>query len=82
MLREAWVHGVIDENTLVWGQGLIDWLPARNIRTLIPQIRTLEVQLATAIKKAFVLRPALKAARRLRAEARPEGETEQVWRMY
>ena len=36
------VHGVIDENTLVWGQGLMDWLPVRNVRTLVPQIRTPE----------------------------------------
>ena len=36
------VQGVIDENTLVWGQGLQDWLPVRNIRTLVPQIRTPE----------------------------------------
>lgn len=42
VMREAWVHGVIDENTLVWGQGLADWLPVRNVRTLVPQIRTLE----------------------------------------
>ncbi len=42
VLREAWVNGIIDENTLIWGQGLIDWLPAKNIRTLIPQIRTPE----------------------------------------
>ncbi len=42
VLRECWVHGVIDENTLVWGQGLMDWLPVRNVRTLVPQIRTVE----------------------------------------
>jgi len=36
------VNGVIDENTLVWGQGLADWLPVRNVRTLVPQIRTVE----------------------------------------
>lgn len=42
VLRECWVHGVIDEHTLVWGQGLMDWLPVRNVRTLVPQIRTLE----------------------------------------
>lgn len=42
VLREAWVHGVVDENTLVWGQGLADWLPIRNVRTLVPQIRTVE----------------------------------------
>ena len=42
VLRECWVQGVIDEHTLVWGQGLGDWLPVRNIRTLVPQIRTFE----------------------------------------
>jgi hypothetical protein len=36
------VAGVIDEDTLVWGHGLGDWLPIRNVRTLVPQIRTLE----------------------------------------
>ena len=42
VLREAWVQGIVDENTLVWGSGLIDWLPIRNVRTLVPQIRTVE----------------------------------------
>ncbi len=42
VLRECWVHGVIDEHTLIWGQGLMDWLPVRNVRTLVPQIRTVE----------------------------------------
>lgn len=42
VLRSCWTHGVIDENTLVWGQGLADWLPVRNVRTLVPQIRTVE----------------------------------------
>ena len=41
-LRQAWVAGVIDEDTLVWGHGLMDWLPIRNVRTLVPQIRTPE----------------------------------------
>lgn len=51
VLKEAWVHGVIDETTLVWGQGLQDWLPVRNVRTLVPQIRTAEVRLATWVKR-------------------------------
>ena len=41
-LREAWVHGLIDHNTQVWGQGLIDFLPIKNVRTLEGQIRTPE----------------------------------------
>ena len=36
------MHGVIDDGTLVWGQGLMDWLPVKNVRTLVPQIRTFE----------------------------------------
>jgi GH35 family endo-1,4-beta-xylanase len=42
VLREAWTQGVIDEHTLIWGQGLADWLPIKNVRTLVPQIRTVE----------------------------------------
>lgn len=80
ILREAWIHGVVDEHTLVWGPGLMDWLPVRNVRTLVPQIRTVEVQLATWVKRTFVLGPALKKVRRMRAEARPEVPTEQIVR--
>ncbi len=36
------VQGCIDENTLVWGQGLYDWLPAKNVKLLLPMIRTPE----------------------------------------
>lgn len=36
------MQGVIDQNTLIWGQGLADFIPVRNVRTLIPQIRTVE----------------------------------------
>lgn len=82
VLREAWTQGVIDENTLVWGQGLADWLPARNVRTLVPQIRTVEVQLATWIKKTFALKPALDRARKERAEQRGGQKTSQVDTMY
>ena len=55
MLREAWCSGVIDENTLVWGQGLGDWLPVKNVRTLIPQIRTLEGRGYASLLPKFVV---------------------------
>ena len=42
VMRHCWMNGIIDENTLVWGQGLVDWLPVRNVRTLVPHIRTVE----------------------------------------
>jgi hypothetical protein len=72
VLREAWTQGVIDEHTLIWGQGLADWLPIKNVRTLVPQIRTVEVQIATWVKKQFALKPALAHARKERAEQRAQ----------
>lgn len=57
------MHGVIDDGTLVWGQGLIDWLPVKNVRTLVPQIRTVE-----GIRHALPSQHALQA---VRAEAHP-----------
>lgn len=81
VLKECWVHGIIGEETLVWGQGLHDFLPVRNIRTLIPQIRTLEVQAATWVKRTFALKPALNQIRKERAEHR-QGQSNQVDTMY
>ena len=49
VLRNCWSNGVVDENTLVWGQGLADWLPMKNVRMLIPQIRTPEGELASEV---------------------------------
>ncbi|GAB4818254.1 hypothetical protein N2152v2_005300 [Parachlorella kessleri] len=82
VLKEAWVNGVIDSNTLIWGQGLADFIPIRNVRTLVPQIRTVEVQLATWVKKQFALKPALSQSRKERAEQRPGTRTTQVDTMF
>jgi hypothetical protein len=43
------LQGVVDENTLVWGQGLIDWLPMRNVKLLVAQVRTPEGECATGL---------------------------------
>ena len=67
VLRECWVHGVIDDGTLVWGQGLIDWLPVKNVRTLVPQIRTVE-----GIRRSFSLHYAMQT---VKAEAQPYFQT-------
>jgi len=72
VMRECWVHGIIDEDTLVWGQGLHDFLPVRNVRTLVPQIRTVEVRVATWVKKQFALKPALNSIRKHREDQRPK----------
>jgi len=69
------VAGVIDEDTLVWGQGLMDWLPIRNVRTLVPQIRTREGEKACSgtcgvgIRMAPGWRRAARRKRRKRAPA-------------
>ena len=31
-VKKCWIGGIIDEHTLVWGNGLGDWVPLRNIR--------------------------------------------------
>merc|ERR1712166_400408 len=31
VLRESWTKGIIDNKALIWGNGLIDWLPIRNV---------------------------------------------------
>ncbi|CAG9461145.1 unnamed protein product [Pedinophyceae sp. YPF-701] len=68
-LREAWVTGTVDENTLVWGEGLGDFIPIRNVRTLVAQIRTPEVKLATWLNKKLLIEPRLRMARKARGEA-------------
>lgn len=32
VLKKCWINGIVDENTLMWGNGLGDWVPMRNIR--------------------------------------------------
>mmetsp|Transcript_32324 Transcript_32324/g.71510 ORF Transcript_32324/g.71510 Transcript_32324/m.71510 type:complete len:247 (+) Transcript_32324:119-859(+) len=70
VLKDAWVQGVIDENTLMWGQGLYDWLPAKNIKLLLPMIRTPEVRFGAWMKKTFSLKPALNSIRENRKDHR------------
>jgi hypothetical protein len=71
VLKDCWVQGVVDENTLVWGHGLADWLPARNVKLLVPMVRTPEVRAGAWLKKTFSLGPALNRVREKRAAARP-----------
>ena len=41
-LRACWVQGVVDEATLVWGQGLEAWYPVRNVVGLVANIQSLD----------------------------------------
>merc|ERR1712176_1006214 len=70
VLREAWVRGIIDDKTLVWGNGLIDWIPIRNINLLSSAIRSTEVQIATWIKKKILLTTRLQDVRKMREAVR------------
>merc|ERR1711879_458950 len=70
VLREAWVRGIIDDKTLVWGNGLIDWIPIRNINLLSSAIRTLEVQIATQINKKILMERILTQVREKREAVR------------
>jgi len=70
VLREAWTKGIIDDKTLVWGNGLIDWIPIRNISLLSTAIRTPEVQVATLLKKKLSLEGKLNKIRKERSPFR------------
>jgi hypothetical protein len=41
-MRACWVNGVIDDDTLVWGQGLEAWYPVRNVIGLTTNIQSLD----------------------------------------
>ncbi|KXZ51571.1 hypothetical protein GPECTOR_12g534 [Gonium pectorale] len=74
VVKEAWVSGIVDENTLFWGHGLFDWLPAKNIKLLLPMVRTPEVRFATWFKRTFSLKPSLNRIREQRKEYRDPAE--------
>mmetsp|Transcript_41239 Transcript_41239/g.69011 ORF Transcript_41239/g.69011 Transcript_41239/m.69011 type:complete len:183 (+) Transcript_41239:116-664(+) len=69
-LRTCWINGTIDEHTLVWGQGLEEWVPLRNVRALPALIRNLETVTLTwlnRVQSAFLpqraaRQPAFKSA--------------------
>lgn len=46
-LRAGWVNGVIDEFTLVWGQGLEAWYPVRNVISLVANIQSYDGEKST-----------------------------------
>eukprot|EP00238_Polyblepharides_amylifera_P000755 CAMPEP_0196572352 /NCGR_PEP_ID=MMETSP1081-20130531/2422_1 /TAXON_ID=36882 /ORGANISM="Pyramimonas amylifera, Strain CCMP720" /LENGTH=127 /DNA_ID=CAMNT_0041889649 /DNA_START=332 /DNA_END=718 /DNA_ORIENTATION=+ len=56
-LRAAWVEGIVDEHTLVWGLGLEEWLPVRNVRALPSLIRNFETVFLTWFKRVTYMAP-------------------------
>ena len=75
------MSGTVDEHTLIWGEGLGDFIPIRNVTTLVAQIRTPEVRFATWLTKKLVLGPKLSSARKQRVDQRPSLNS-QVDRMF
>jgi len=59
-LRTCWINGIIDQYTLVWGMGLGEWLPVRNVTSLEAIIRNAETIVLSAAKYKLLLEPALK----------------------
>lgn len=59
-LRTCWVNGIIDQYTLVWGMGLGEWLPVRNVTSLEAIIRNAETIVLTYAKRKLILEPALR----------------------
>ena len=53
-LKRCWAQGILDGDTLVWGQGMMEFAPIQNGFTLTGQIRSWDVRLACAIKKPFM----------------------------
>lgn len=53
-LKRCWAQGIIDGDTLIWGQGMMEFAPIKNVFTLTGQIRSWDVRLACAIKKPFM----------------------------
>ena len=52
-LKRCWVQGIVDGDTLIWGQGMMEFAPIKNVFTLTGQIRSLDVRVACALKKPF-----------------------------
>uniref|UniRef100_A0A6U0BPF2 GYF domain-containing protein n=1 Tax=Ostreococcus mediterraneus TaxID=1486918 RepID=A0A6U0BPF2_9CHLO len=68
-LRQCWVNGVVDEHTLVWGNGLCEWVPVRNVRGLVANIRNPPTIFMHWLMRKFVDTDAkLEATRRERHE--------------
>ena len=44
IVKKCWINGIIDENTLVWGNGLGDWVPMRNVRGMAELLHEPKVQ--------------------------------------
>lgn len=68
VMRACWVNGIVDHNTLVWGQGLEAWYPVSNVVGLIANIQTFDVLLFKWMHDKLILNPRLESIRNARKD--------------
>ena len=60
---------------------MLDWIPAKNVTTLVAQVRTPEVRLATWLKKKMAIEPQYRRVRKQREKERKH-KSSQVQNMF
>ena len=56
-LRACWVNAIIDEFTIVWGQGLEAWYPIHNVVGLTANIQSYDGAAAALLHKLWTALP-------------------------
>jgi len=64
VLRKAYIGGIIDGNTLMWGNGLGHWVPLRNIRGMDGNLTNPKVLFLKWIHNTFIITKAQRQERR------------------
>lgn len=64
VLRKAYIGGIIDGNTLMWGNGLGHWVPLRNIRGMDGNLTNPKVLFLKWIHDTFIITKAQRRERR------------------
>lgn len=64
VLRKAYIGGIVDGNTLMWGNGLGHWVPLRNIRGMDGNLTNPKVLLLKWIHDTFIVTKAQRQERR------------------
>ena len=64
VLRKAYIGGIVDGNTLMWGNGLGHWVPLRNIRGMDGNLTNPKVLFLKWIHDTFIVTKAQRQERR------------------
>ena len=63
-LKKCYVNGIVDQHTLMWGDGLGDWIPLRNIRGMNHALDDPRTRFARFIVNRFAFPKADRRAKR------------------